>query len=178
MKGIMFTELLEMAEIEFGPEFVNNVINNLDSESNGIYTAVGNYDHKELVNLLKVMSTEAKLSSNVLMYNYGRYLFKKFIKYYPAFFENISHPFDFLESIDVYIHKEVLKLYPNAELPKFECNRISSSSMEMIYTSVRRMEDLAHGLIEECLIHFNSTGAIEMIEVSAEQVKFTVDING
>ena len=177
MKGIIFTELLEMIETEYGPKLVNNVVDKLDSKSNGVYTSVGHYDHSELVGLIKNISNETEITMNDLMHQYGGFLFKKFISYYPAFFENVGHPFEFLESVDSYIHKEVIKLYPDAELPKFTCNILNTTSMEMIYISKRRMENFAKGLIEECLLYFEKTGTVEMTEINSETVRFLIEIH-
>ena len=175
MKGIVFTELLEMVEAEYGAQVVNNAIDKLDSKTNGVYTAIGYYEHTELVDLLKNISAETETTVNDLMYLYGRFLFKKFFKYYPVFFEKVQHPFEFLGSIDSYIHKEVVKLYPDAELPKFTCSVNSPDSMEMIYSSKRRMGYLAKGLIEECLVHFEKIGTVEMTEINSEDVLFTIE---
>ena len=163
--------------MEHGAKLVNNVIDKLDSKTNGVYTSVGHYDHSELHDLLKSISNETEITMDDLMHQYGKFLFKKFITYYPAFFENIEHPFDFLESVDSYIHKEVLKLYPDAELPNFTCKIQNMTSMEMIYSSKRRMENFAKGLIEECLMHFEKTGTVDMAVINSEEVLFTIEIH-
>ena len=49
MKGIVFTEFLEMVETKFGLETVDNIIENSDLKSEGIYTSVGTYDFNEMV---------------------------------------------------------------------------------------------------------------------------------
>jgi hypothetical protein len=176
MKGIIFTELLEMMEEEHGPSTINSILEKVKPESKGVYTSVGNYEHKELVDILHALAFETNSTINKLMRDYGYYLFNKFTSYYPGFFENKDHSLDFLESVDTYIHQEVKKLYPNAELPTFECNRLNHNSLEMIYSSIRRMEDFAHGLILACLDHFKQTGRITMHELNNEQVIFTVEI--
>lgn len=176
MKGIIFTELLEMMEVKYGASTINTILEKVNPESKGIYTSVGNYEHKELVDILHALAFETNNTINQLMKDYGYYLFEKFTAYYPAFFEDKHHSLDFLESVDSYIHQEVRKLYPNAELPSFECNRLNHNSLEMIYSSIRRMEDFAHGLIIGCLDHFNQKGKISMHELNKDQVIFTVEI--
>lgn len=177
MKGVIFTELLEMIEKEYGASCVNNSIEKLESKSNGVYTSVGNYDHSELVRLLQSISNETGVSHKILLFEYGKYLFHKFVEYYPAFFNEVKHPFDFLESVDKYIHVEVLKLYPQAELPSFSTNRISSNSMEMIYVSKRRMEDFAHGLIVQSLVYFQKKGGVVINPLAEDKVSFIIEIN-
>jgi hypothetical protein len=65
----------------------------------------------------------------------------------------IDDALDFLERVDKVIHVEVLKLYPDAMLPRFDTTR-DGHRLQMIYRSPRGMEDLAEGLIKGCLGHF------------------------
>lgn len=177
MKGIIFTEFLEMLEERNGAQSVNKIIENSNSSVDGAYTSVGNYDHKELISLLKSASKETGVESKMLLFMYGQYLFLKFVEYYPVFFESIDHPFDFLESVDNHVHVEVRKLYPNAELPQFISKRTENNVLEMLYVSNRRMEDFAHGLIDQCLKHFVKKGQIRMKGVSDDSIQFIIEIN-
>ena len=52
MKGIIFTEFLEMVEKEFSAETVDTIIDNSNLESGGSYTSVGTYPHIEMVELV------------------------------------------------------------------------------------------------------------------------------
>ena len=52
---------------------------------------------------------------------------------------------------------EVKKLYPDAELPTFDIEKISEEELRMVYHSDRRMADFAEGLIQGCGEHFNET---------------------
>ncbi len=59
MKGIVFTEFLEMVEAEFGLETADKIIMDSKLASNGAYTVVGTYDPSEMgqlvTNLSKIM---------------------------------------------------------------------------------------------------------------------------
>lgn len=156
MKGIVFTEFLEMVEEKFGYETVDTILEKSKESTNGIYTSVGTYKHSELVSLITSLSEETTISMPKLLHAYGIYLFDTFLKSYPMFFEHVKTMFDFLENIDSHIHKEVVKLYPDAELPKFESNRISDQHLIMVYYSQRKMSDLGMGLIEASSNHFKT----------------------
>jgi len=54
----------------------------------------------------------------------------------------------------LFIHAEVRKLYPGAAPPKFECTRLSSTSIELIYKYPRCLTDVAEGLIYGCASHY------------------------
>ncbi len=66
-----------------------------------------------------------------------------------------------LEAVDGEIHVEVRKLYPDAELPRFDTVRKSKSHMEMAYSSPRPLVGFCHGLIEACVERFAEDANIE-----------------
>lgn len=176
MKGIVFTEFLEMVEKQFGYEMVDTIIEESKLPSNGIYTSVGTYHHSEIVQLLGNLSTKSKIDAQVLLKAFGEYLFDTFLGAYPQFFKAVDNPFDFLISIDSHIHVEVLKLYPEATLPKFDTVRLDDGSLQMIYKSERKMGALAEGLIEKSIAYYKTSHIVEkeMISEDGSIVKFTI----
>jgi hypothetical protein len=74
MKGIVFTEFLEMVEDTFGLETTDTIIENSKLPSEGIYTSVGTYDFNEMVSLLTSLSEEVNIPANDLLYTFGLYL--------------------------------------------------------------------------------------------------------
>lgn len=160
MKGIVFTELLEMIEAKFGYETVDELLNETDLPSKGIYTVIGTYDHSEIITLVTKLSEKSGIPVRDLVYAFGRHLFIIFTKSYAHFFSQATDAFDFLGSVENYIHAGVKKLYPDAQLPHFEINRRTDKKLEMIYSSHRKMADFAHGLIDECLAYYNETAEV------------------
>jgi len=73
-----------------------------------------------------------------------------------VFLEGCDDAFAMLAGIDALIHVEVLKLYPEAELPRFDVSRPDERTLVLDYRSPRCMDDLAHGLIEGCVAHFGA----------------------
>ncbi len=179
MKGIVFTEFLEMVEEKFGYEMVDDIIVQSKVPSNGVYTAVGTYDHSEMVSLVVALNKASGVSVPDLLKTYGRHLFHRFVHLYPKFFEGDLDALTFLEGIDHYIHAEVLKLYPDAQLPKFITKRVGDHQIIMEYQSERQMADFAHGLIEGCLTHFEESASIDVkvSEETASTVFFTITKN-
>ncbi len=45
MKGVVFTEFIEMVEDQFSADMVDDIIDDAQPPSGGAYTAVGTYDH-------------------------------------------------------------------------------------------------------------------------------------
>ena len=159
MKGIVFTEFLEMVEDKFSADLVDDIIADSNLPNAGAYTAVGTYDHGELVQMVVALSKRTEIPAPALVQVFGEHLFGRFNVLYPSFFTGITSALDFLEGIETVIHTEVRKLYPDAQLPQFDCTR-SQDGLKMLYSSPRHFGDLAEGLIKGAVAHFG--GGIEV----------------
>lgn len=168
MKGIVFTQFLDLVEAKFGYDVVDSILEKSDLPSGGIYTAVGTYHHSEMVQLLTHLSAETQVSVADLLKVYGRHLFGVLAKGYGHFLKNINTSFDLLENLEKYIHVEVKKLYPDAELPTFETTRIDEHTLQMIYHSERKLGDFGVGLMEACFEYFGEQATIEGTNLEAD----------
>ncbi|MBQ4914660.1 heme NO-binding domain-containing protein [Maribacter sp. MMG018] len=176
MKGIVFTEFLEMVEAKFGLETVDNIIEKSNLPSQGIYTSIASYDFNEMVSLITQLSEEVGLAPGDLIYAFGLYLFSGLSKSHPEVIQNYKTPLGLLYSIEDHIHVHVKKLYPDAELPTFKILEKTDTSLSMVYTSSRGLYRLAHGLIEKTFEHFNGKAEItyELLKEDGTEVKFDI----
>ena len=177
MKGIVFTEFLEMVEDKFSPEITDKIIEASELSTDGAYTSVGTYHHSELIKLIGNLSNETDIDIPLLIETFGKYLFGRFVVLYPAFFEENQTTFGFLQLIENHVHVEVKKLYPDAELPSFNTTLINDNKLEMIYESKRPFAPLAHGLMLGCIDYYNEDMNIETEDLSGGEnrhVKFTL----
>lgn len=168
MKGIVFTELLEMIEDQYGYALVDQLLTESDLPSGGIYTAIGTYDHAEITTLVHNLSQKTQLPIPDLLRAYGRYMFVSFTRGYRPFIDRVDSAFDLLQSVHHHIHLEVRKLYPDAELPHFTVEQPAENHLTIRYESERKLADFAHGLIEGCLIHFGETATITKRNIVAD----------
>ncbi len=166
MKGMVFTEFLEMVEEKFSPELVDQIIEECDLKSSGAYTAVGTYHHSEMVQLVSRLGEHTETGVSDLLRSFGVYLFGRFVAGYPQFFGEVKEVFDFLGKVDGYIHVEVRKLYPDAELPSIECETLSPDCMHVTYRSSRPLANLAEGLIQGCIAYYDDSVKLEMTDLS------------
>ncbi len=179
MKGIIFTEFLEMVEHQHGMEMVDQLILHSDLPSGGIYTSVGTYQHKEMYALINQLSIQTKVPINELLRTFGKYLFHTFSKSYHQIIDQYKNSFQLLAAIESHIHVEVKKLYPEAELPHFEMLERSNERLVMDYHSSRKMADLGIGLIEGCMEYFSEMGDIQMTLINEDKslVRFTIKLS-
>ena len=178
MKGVVFTEFLEMAEDRFSLGVVDSVLRATAPASGGVYTAVGTYPVEELVGLLVELSKQTGLPVPVLLKEFGGHMLRRFVQWYPEFFADARSSFDVLQNVEGHIHVEVRKLYPDAELPTFECNNEGDSTLLVTYRSPRRLADLAEGLMQACAEHFGEQVSITREELGphpGEHVRFRLE---
>lgn len=168
MKGMIFTQLIEMADTMLGPDRVEMIIAESSLPSGGAYTAVGNYPHSEAVTLLDAFSAASGMPVPDLLGRFGEHMLAYFHSRYTAFFEKCPDAFSFFESIDSYVHVEVRKLYPDAELPRFVAARESPGRLRFDYHSSRHLEDFAAGLIRGTLRLYSENANVTQSEASGE----------
>lgn len=169
MKGIVFTEFMAMVEEQYGDDFLDDVLDSCDLATKGAYTAVGTYDHREFLQILTAASRSAEIPLRELVLRYGLYLFGRFFEMMPHFFEGKETAFSFLSSVDNYIHVEVKKLYPDAQLPHFHIQQSSPDQLTMTYSSSCPFADFAEGLIMGCIAHYAEDIRIETEDVNTPE---------
>lgn len=173
MKGMVFTEFLEMVEAKFSADMVDDIIDDANPASGGAYTSVGTYSHEELVDMVVVLSNRTQIPVPVLVRTFGEHVFGVFARSFQQFFEGVPDALTFLSGIEDIIHAQVIKLYPDAQLPKFDCLR-DGNQLTMIYHSDRHLADLAEGLIMGCGQHFGDNLTIQRDEVNELSTRFIV----
>jgi len=180
MKGIVFTEFMEMVETKFGLEIVDNIIESSKLPSEGVYTSIAIYDFNELLSLLDQLSEEVQISVEDLTYTFGLYLFSSLSNAHPEVISSYNSPLGLLYAIEDHIHVHVKKLYPEAELPTFKILEKTEVSLSMVYSSSRGLYRLAHGLMEKTFEHFNGAADItfELLKKDGTEVKFNIVQHG
>lgn len=155
MKGLVFTEFVEFVEKAHGLDTADRMITAASElPSGGIYTAVGTYDHREMVTLLGAVQSLTGTDIPTQLQSFGNHLLTRFVAAYPSFFQQAGSLFPFLRSVHGHIHVEVRKLYPDAELPSFSYEQPSADVLHMTYSSARGLADLAQGLIEGAIVYY------------------------
>ena len=179
MKGMVFTEFLDYVGTRFGEDMVDDMIEAANVPSGGAYTAVGTYNHAEMVALCEALATRTNSSVRDIVCDFGDRLSDTFARDFPDFFRRANNLFDFLSSVDDHIHVEVRKLYPDAELPYFQVERRTATQLVFLYRSPRRMGHLSEGLIIGSARQYDVTVRVQSDELPVEHgmaVRFTIDL--
>lgn len=155
MKGIIFTEFFDLVEQAFGFEVAEKIIDECDLPSGGVYTAVGTYDHTEILALVGMLSKITETPAPQLLVTYGRFIYPKLHAQLKGMGLEFDSSFALFSSLDDIIHPEVLKLYPDAELPNFHATPLNDHQLLLKYSSCRPFAHMAEGLILGAAEHFN-----------------------
>ncbi|GAL65882.1 heme NO-binding domain-containing protein [Jejuia pallidilutea] len=177
MKGIVFTEFLDLVEEKFGLDVVDKIITESNLESGGVYTSVGTYSFSEMLQLLQHLSEHTGIAIDDLLLVYGEHFFSVIETSYPGLLAIYQSPIEMLSSIESHIHVEVRKIYPDAELPTFKILEKTDSSLVMLYNSSRAMHHFGLGLMNKTFEHFNTTATIvlEKLNKDGTEVKFLIN---
>ena len=160
MLGMVFTELIEMVEDRFSPELADAVLTEAAPQHGGAYTAVGYYDHAEIIAIVAALSRHTGVPVPGLVEAFGEHLLSRFTVLYPSYFKQHTTLFQLLLSIHSHIHVEVRKLYDKATLPSFSVLHHDEHHLRLLYQSPRNMDALALGLIKGAIAHYDEPCAL------------------
>jgi hypothetical protein len=167
MKGVIFTEFLELVESKFGMGVADQIQTKGFPLDSG-FTSVGTYDYQILISLVVELSNETGIPIRDLVYGFGKHLFNRFRVIYPEFICGSTNTIDLLRNVESVIHIEVQKLYPGAELPSFKFPPSGDEQFQIEYNSARPFAVLAEGLIDACIEHFGDDLILERIDLDGE----------
>lgn len=181
MKGVIFRSFLAHVENRYGADQLETMISSVDLSTDAAYTSIGTYDPGELVGMLVVLSQSVEQDVPTLVRDFGESLFPALMAAYPSVVQHSTDAFSLIASIDNYIHVEVKKLYPDAELPKFTCERENTHLMRLTYESSRGFADLAEGLLRACFRYFDEEAEVKRFDQSdgaGTTVLFLLELKG
>lgn len=146
MKGLVFRTFYDFIEKRFGAELLDDVIDAAQLPHAGAYTTVGTYPFEEMVALATAASKLTGMQMPALLESFGEHCFACWHHQMPARFKG-QGLFDILQNVNDFHESEVRRLYPDAELPTFDCVSRDQSAMVLDYHSCKPLADLAVGVI-------------------------------
>ncbi|MEB3245042.1 MAG: heme NO-binding domain-containing protein [Vampirovibrionales bacterium] len=147
MKGIVFDLYHQLVCEKFGLKTWDALLNKVCPASGGAYTSGASYPDSELLALVSALGQQTKLGVDALIRSFGEFMFPRFARLYPEFFKPGYTLATFLKSVETIVHVEVLKLYPDAYVPKMHFEDDGPGRLMMTYQSRRKLCALAEGLL-------------------------------
>jgi hypothetical protein len=179
MKGFVFTEFLRFVEVSHNLEMVDEMITNSNLPSKGIYSAFNSYDFNELVSMLSFVCAKTKVPVEVLLEEFGKFVFPYLIGKHSYIIKEYKNPLDLIAGIETHIHMQVKILYEDAELPTFRLVEKHKNKVVVIYKSKRGLTYFAIGLMKQSFHHFKVKGKvwIDSDYDDDDGVKFIIQTN-
>ena len=174
MKGVVITELLDMIERRHGIEVLDSVLTAASPVPDTAYRLDGTYDWREFAALVAALGSATGLAGKSLLRGFGQHLFAVFAARYPGLLAGVTSPLDLLADLEGCVYPEVLRQFPDAELPRWAGQR-SRQGLVLHYTSPRPFGDFALGLIEGCLLHYGTPAQIR-VDGEGGDIRFTISL--
>ena len=121
--------------------------------------------------------TDTQTDAEDLLQSFADHLFSVFRKDYGVFFHEVESAAEMLVQIDNHIHVEVKKLYPDAELPKFNY-QFEGSNLVLNYRSPRPFAAVAKALVQGCIKFFGNHETLASSSIAEDQcsAKFVIHV--
>ena len=158
MKGIIFNIVEEVISGTSGPETWDELL--ILTELSGVYTSLGSYPDKELMDLVAAASKLSDTPTPELLECIGRDAIPLLYERFPKFFDDAPDARTFILGLNTIIHPEVRKLYARASCPHFNFVE-TADTVTLGYNSPRKLCHLAQGFIDGVARHYGEQIAME-----------------
>lgn len=169
MKGIVFVKFNEFVEETFGEECWEEILDEVNPDSEGAYISVGTFPDEELFALVTALINKHSLTMAEGQRAFGQWLFKELLNVAPDHARHFKDVFTFLHGVEDVIHVEVKKLNPDAILPQFKFLEESENHISLQYISPRKMCFFCEGLIQGLAEYLAEPVTIEQPECEHER---------
>ena len=147
MKGIVFVKFNEFVESLWGDVFWEELIEEANLPSEGVYTSATTVDDAELFTLIGLIVEKKQISAEEAQLAFGKWVFKELLTMAPPEAHDFKDVFEFLHAVQNFIHVEVKKFNPDAILPEFVFLEESPNQLVFEYISPRHLSKFCEGLI-------------------------------
>lgn len=171
MKGVLFTELIEMMEDLMGLEFTNRVIENAHLKNKGAYTTIGFYQYQDMLKLMESLNKQVNSPQDILLKSYGEYFFYRKTQRHSGEIKKYKDAFSLLKEAPQILDREIRKLEPNALIPEIKTKKINKNTMQLYYHSEEKMSYLMEGLIKGCIGYFEEPITLKRENLNAEETR-------
>jgi hypothetical protein len=160
VKGVIFNLLEGAVRDEHGEDTWDELLDRAQLE--GAWTSVGSYPHEHLLSVVAQAATLWGWTQDEVIRWFGRAAIPRLAGAYPEFFAPHGSTFSFLRTLNDVHHLEVLKVYPDADLPVFAFDPARDDHvLTMRYSSARALCTFGEGLIHGAGDHFGEPLSVE-----------------
>lgn len=162
MKGLLFTELLEMVEEDFGYSTANAIVLHSSLLSKGIYTSARKYHRNEMSVLFEQLQRQTKQPFEVLTKAFGRHLCKRILITYPQHTPYMNRVFAFI--------------IKKASASVFEYLQGDAKTLTVLYNPMQKTTCITDGIIQGYLEHLQQLNRLEETVLQNGKHKFVLSL--
>lgn len=183
MKGVVFKSFENYVETTWSDVVLDDALNVETLSTGGAYTSVGDYPPSDFVAMAVKVAQVTDTPIETLIKDFGQDLFSVLAGAHADIIAGFTSCVDMLAGIESVIHRDVRKIYTNAQLPQFDVEaRDGDRYLKLVYRSTRPFADLAEGLIRGGFLHYgvNAVASLARYDVKPDGTHsvFEVTIGG
>jgi hypothetical protein len=142
--GVIFTSFRDFLDAEHGPR-----VRALAFAGEPLYLLSDAYPDERLAALLEKAAAATGRDTGDLLEDFGVFAAERtFTRLYPAFFAVSGSTREFLLTVETRIHELVRATIAHAAPPQLTVSELGADSVQIVYTSPRRLCRLLRGLAE------------------------------
>jgi len=123
------------------------------------------YDEAELVAMVRALLRKNSPGVEELQRAFGEHMLRYCAQCYPDYFESAGL-FDFLTDVQSRVHADIRHVYPDAELPSFECHEENEAHLVITVYAPAGSAAFAEGLISGCARYYDEDITLSKTDLS------------
>ena len=163
MKGLIFVELMNFMEEQFGELLTDEVVDAAAIPGDAAFTTIGQYPSASASRLIGAAADRSNASAAELCRAFGRYLFCRFEVRFPTMIQRYPSARSLLMHVEAHIHEEVRIIYPDARPPTVTALEVDDA-LHVVYRSDRPFAHIAYGLVDQCIASYGEQSTVEWCE--------------
>lgn len=147
MKGLLFNVVQDVVEQRYGPDVWDDVVRRAGVD--GAFTSLGSYDGVEFERIVGAIANVRGITLDEAFVLLGRHGFAELSAHHSHLIDHGRGWRDILASLDDEIHVDVLRVFRDAQVPRFRVLAGADGDGPLLihYRSKRELCRLAEGLI-------------------------------
>lgn len=165
MKGLFFTELLELIETDYGLAVVDQVIRTAVPTTDGVYTSMGVYDSKEFFGIIEALALEMNQPRSTFLRWFGRHFFRCLVDRHDRLLDNYPSAINAMQDVNSLVR--TTRIFPfDDQPPEAEFMAAGPAAWRLTIRARLPIQDMVMGALEACIACFD-----EPLEVSRNDVR-------
>lgn len=161
MHGIIFLYLQRFAQRRGGPTAWNDLLREAELASKA-YSPVQEYPDDEALKLMHAASRQFNSPLSQVLEDFGEFLAPGLLQLYASLIHPEWKTLEVIANTEELIHRTVRMRNPGAKPPMLECMRTDDNSIQIIYSSHRKLCSLAKGIAKGIAAHYQEE--IEIVD--------------